>query len=350
MKRGAGRRKRPSSSLFPLAFLVVGCSPKPPAPVVWVDVGLLTPEVAPTRVSASPPAPPKGLPAKTAGLPARPAERLVAEAGIDGAVLAREVEEAQEASLNLLRRRLSEVYRREADRFARTQLRALGDPYRKAIESLYPAYRARFEAYAAKRAYPAARLAYVVGTRDPNPLDKPPKEELTPIGKLYAKQASEARRRLRALDEEFDGTIKELLANVEATGSDAKAATFAAIEANRDALMRQALSEATLPLGPRGGAAIQLQLARKGVAQAPAVSARTVALPASAAPPPAPRVESPQALADARARLLGEARIWAAQEGLLLDPKGRDATSEFVRWKTLRAGTSPNSPKPSGAR
>ena len=51
------------------------------------------------------------------------------------------VSSLQAASLARLRRRLSEVYRREADRFARTTLRELGDPYRKAIDLFYPEYR-----------------------------------------------------------------------------------------------------------------------------------------------------------------------------------------------------------------
>lgn len=347
-KEGIGRGTFPRHALCFL-FPLVGCSRAAAPDVVWVDVARLAPAVAPGRVAASPPSPPQGFPAKPATLPPRPAVRLVAEAGIDGAALAREVEAAQEASLARLRRRLSEVYRREADRFARAQIRALGDPYRHAFDSLYPAYRRKFEAYAEKRAYPFSRLAFVVGPRDPNPDDEPV-EAKTPLERLLAKQASEARRRLKLLDDEFDKVVEELLANVEAAGADAKAATYAAIEANRDALNRQALSEATLPLSPRGAQAIQLVLAKRGVAIVPAVPARSVVVPAVPAPPPAPRVESPRALVDARARLLGEARIWAAGLGYRLDPAGRDATSEFVRWKETRAGDSPTSPTPSAAR
>ncbi len=283
--------------------------------------------------------------AKTASLPARAPARLVTEAGIDGALLAREVEAAQEASLAKLRRKLSEVYRREADRFARAQIRALGDPYKNALESLYPAYRKKFEAYAEKRSYPAARLAFAVGGKDPNKEDEAPPPGLTPLAKYFYDQASAARKEIKALDAQFKIVEDELLANVDASGSDAKAATLAAIEANRDALNRQALAEATLPTGASGREAIRLSLARSGVATVPAVGARSVTVPAVAAPPPAPRVESPQALVDARARLLGEARIWASLKGVRLDPKGRDATAEFVRWKDSRVGALPNLPK-----
>ncbi len=290
------------------------------------------------------------MPAKTAGLPARPATRLVSEAGIDGEALAREVDEAQVTSLARLRARLTEVYGREADRFARAQLRLLGNPYRTATEASYPAYRKAFEAYAARRVVPSARLAYIVGPRDPNPKDDPvdPKD-LTPLARLLAKRASGARAELKALDEEFEATTAAFLAEIDAKGDAAKADVLAKIAKARDALNRQAVAEALTPIGPRGESAIRLSLARAGFARVPAVAARSLTLPPVPPPPPAPRVESPKALADARARLLGEARIWAAGAGLRLDPKGRDATSEFIRWKTLRAGASPNSPPFSAA-
>jgi hypothetical protein len=255
------------------------------------------------------------------------------------------VETAQEASLAQLRRRLSAVYRREADRFARTQMRALGDPYRTALATLYPAYRKKFEAYAEKRSYPAARLAFAVGPRDPNPDDKPPPPGITPLAKFFYAEASTARRELHALDAEFDLVVQDLLASIEDIGDDARAATFAAIEANRDALNRQAMAEATLPAGSRSRGAIRLTLARAGVTTVPAVAAKSVTVPSTPALPTAPRVESPKALVDARARLLGEARIWASLQGYRLDPKGRNATAEFVRWKDSRVGASPNSPK-----
>jgi hypothetical protein len=356
MKRqgtGKGEGDKPflpvACSLFPIALLLTACAKKPAPEAVWIDVAVLAPATAPVRVAPGAPHPPPGLTSKTAALPARPPARLVTEAGIDGVVLAREVEAAQEASLAQLRRRLSAVYRREADRFARTQMRALGDPYRTALDTLYPAYRKKFEAYAEKRSYPAARLAYAVGPRDPNPEDKPAPPGITPLAKYFYAEASKARRELKALDAEFDLVIEELLANIQETGDDAKAATLAAIEANRDALNRQALAEATLPVGSRSRDPIRLTLARAGVATVPAVAARSVTVPATRALPPAPRVESPKALVDARARLMGEARIWASLSGYRLDPKGRDATAEFVRWKDSRVGASPNSPKSSAA-
>ena len=343
----------PSSLLFPLsaALLLPGCAQKPAPTPVWVDVARLAPLAAPARLAPKPPAPPAAMGLKTASLPARPAARLVAEVGIDGERLAREVDEAQAASLVRLRRRLSEVYRREADRFARAQIRLLGDPYRKAVDSLYPEYRKAFEAYAARRVGPASRLAFIVGAKDPNPEDKPtPQESLSPLGRLLAARATQARRELRTLDEEFSAVVLAFLSNVERLGTAARAATLAAIERNRDLLNRQALAEASVPIGPRGEAAIRLSLARSGVALVPAVAARSLTLPAVAALPAPPRVESPRALVDARARLLGEARIWAAQAGFRLDPEGRDATPEFLRWKTQRAGASPTSPPPSAAR
>ncbi|RYG27240.1 hypothetical protein EON82_00130 [bacterium] len=312
-------------------------------------MAVLAPDAAPARVASPLPRPPQGIVGKTASLPARPPARLVAESGIDGAVLAREVEAAQEASLAALRRRLSAVYRREADRFARSQMRALGDPYMKALESLYPAYRKKFEAYAEKRSYPAAKLAYAVGPRDPNPKDLPAPEGSTPLVKFFYAEASKARKELRELDAEFDEVVLDLLANIQDIGDDARAATFAAIEANRDALNRQALAEATLPLGTRSREAIRLTLAKKGIATVPAVAARSVSVPSTPALPAPPRVESPKALVDARTRLLGEARIWASLNGYRLDPKGRDATEEFARWKDSRVGASPNSPKSSAA-
>jgi hypothetical protein len=350
-KREEGKGKkgiaglRISFSLFLSPFFLSACSPSSPEPV-WIDVERLAPATAPVRVTPKLPQPPAGIGAKTASLPARAPARLVTEAGIDGAALAREVEAAQEASLAKLRRKLSDVYRREADRFARAQFRSLGDPYKNALNSLYPAYRKKFEAYAEKRSYPAARLAFAVGGKDPNPEDDaPPQKGLTPLAQYFYDQASVARKQIKALDSRFKLVEIELLANIEASGSDAKAATLAAIEANRDALNRQALAEATLPAGTPGREAIRLTLARSGVATVPAVAARSVTVPAVAAPPAAPRVESPQALVDARARLLGEARIWASLKGVRLDPKGRDATAEFVRWKDSRVGALPNLPK-----
>jgi len=335
---------RISFSLFLFPFSLSACSPSSPEPV-WIDVERLAPATAPVRVTPKLPQPPAGIAAKTASLPARAPARLVTEAGIDGALLAREVEAAQEASLAKLRRKLSDVYRREADRFARAQFRSLGDPYKNALNSLYPAYRKKFEAYAEKRSYPAARLAFAVGGKDPNPEDAPPPPGLTPLAQYFYDQASAARKQIKTLDAQFKLIEDELLANIDASGSDAKAATLAAIEANRDALNRQALAEATLPAGTPGREAIRLSLARSGVATVPAVAARSVTVPAVAAPPAAPRVESPQALVDARARLLGEARIWASLKGVRLDPKGRDATAEFVRWKDSRVGALPNLPK-----
>lgn len=328
-----------------LGLPVAGCKNALPPEAVWVDVDRLAPVAAPLKKEAPLPAPPPGMGSKTASLPGRPPARLVTEAGIDGEILAHEVEAAQEASLAKLRRKLSKVYRREADRFARAQMRALGDPYKGALESLYPAYRKKFEAYAEKRSYPAARLAFAVGGKDPNAQDEAPPAGLTPLAKYFYDQASAARKEIKSLDAEFSLVEKELLANIEATGSDAKAATLAAIEANRDALNRQALAEATLPASSRGREAIRLSLARAGVAKVPAVAPRTVTVPSVAAPAPAPRVESPKALVDARARLLGEVRIWASLQGVRLDRKGRDATAEFVRWKDSRVGALPNLPK-----
>ena len=345
MKRSGARAPLPL-----IAFVFAACAKAPPPAAVWIDVDRLAPATTPVRRTPAPPRPPERLDSRTAGLPARPATRLVAEAGIDGAQLAREVDQAQAESLARLRRRLAQVYAREGDRFARAQMRLLGDPYRTAIEGFYPEYRRAFEAYAEKRLVPSARLAFIVGAKDPNPEDVPtPPETLTPLGRVLAVRASGARKILRRLDGEFDGVVMEFLEKVAQTGDAATAATLAAIRRNREALNRQALAEAALPMGLRGGQAITLDLARAGIAKAPAVPARSVVLPAIPAPPAAPRVESPKALADERARLLGEARVWAAVRGLRLDPKGRDATPEFIRWKTQRAGASPNSPKPSEA-
>ena len=347
-----GGEVRAFLTLVPCSLFLVSCSPAPSPVAVRIDVARLAPSVAPVRVVPTLPRPPAGLAAKSAALPGSPATRLVAEAGIDGATLAREVEDAQERSLAALRARLIAVYEREGDRFARAQLRELGDPYRKALQTLYPGYRKEFEAYAAKRAYPAARLSYFVGTPDPNPKDLPPAADappLSPLGRYFFDEASRARKRLKTLDAEFDGVVVNLLASVRAVGDDAKVATLAAIAANRESLNRQAIGEATLPLGPRGGGAIRLSLARAGIARVPAVAPRSIALPAVSPPPPAPRVESPRVLADARARLLGEVRIWAAQKGYVLKTDGRDATSEFIAWKNQRAGASPNSPTSSAA-
>ena len=345
MRRG-GRRVVPDRSrLLPLSVLLASCAKAPVPEPVWVDVARLAPPAAPVRRAVPPPRPPAALPAKTVGLPARPATRLVAEAGIDGEALAREVDEAQAASLARLRRRLSEVYDREADRFARQQARLLGDPYRGAIDRFYPAYRRAFEAYAAKRLGPAARLAFIVGAKDPNPRNEPVvTKDLTPLGRLLAARASAARVELRTLDDGFDAIARAFLEDVAMTGDAARAGTLALVERNRERLNAQALAEAARPIGPRGEAAIRLSLARSGVAQVAAVPARSVTIPAAPAPPPAPEVESPRALADARSRLLGEVRIWAALEGLRLEPRGRDATTEFAAWNAKRAGASPNSP------
>ncbi|GEM_PF-4739803 len=335
---------------FPLigALALFGCVKKVAPEAVWVDVAGLSATVSPVRKTVPPPVPPERIPARTASLPARPAARLVAQAGIDGAELAREVDEAQAKSLKNLRRKLSEVYRREADRFARAQIRALGDPYRKATLALYPAFRKKFEAYAAKRAYPAAVLFFAVGRNDPDKeIEGVLKLSTDPYGKLLFKRAHAARTELMALDAAFKGVEEAWVESIQSQGDAAKAATFASIESNRDTLNRQALAEATLNLGPRGTEAIELRLARRGVAVVPAVPARVAVLPAVAPPLPAPVVESPKALTDARSRLLGEARIWAAQSGFRLDPKGRDATSEFERWKEKRAGASPKSPNSS---
>lgn len=331
-----------------LLGLLGGCAKAPAPQAVWIDVARLAPSAAPVRRPPTLPRPPAATPARNATLPARPPVRLVSEAGIDGEALAREVDEAQAISLDRLRRRLSEVYGREADRFARQQMRLLGDPYRTAIDRFYPEYRRAFEAYAEKRLAPAVHLAFIVGSKDPNPNDVPvDTKTLTPIGRLLAKRASAARKELRTLDAAFDKVAAEFLDRVATEGDAARAETLARIEKNRDALNRQALAEAARPIGPRGEEAIRLSLARAGVAQVPAVAARSLTLPAIPASPPAPRVESPQALTDARSRLLGEARIWAALQGLRLDPKGRDATTEFAAWNAKRAGASPNSPPPS---
>ncbi len=347
-RRGERLSIRFFPSLLPFFCLLASCAKPPDPKAVWVDVSRLAPSARPARREVTLPRPPAALPARTVTLPGRPAARLVAEAGIDGEALAREVDEAQSRSLDRLRRRLSEVYDREADRFARQQLRLLGDPYRKAIDRFYPEYRSAFDAYATKRLSPAARLAFIVGSRDPNPHDDPiAAKGLTPLGRLLAQRASAARKELHALDTEFDATVMEFLMNVDAAGVAARTETLALIEKNRDALNRQALAEAGRPIGPRGEEAIRLTLARSGVAQVPAVAAQTLTIPALPAAPPAPRVESPRALTDTRARLLGEARIWAALEGLRLDPQGRDATTEFAAWNAKRAGASPNSPPPS---
>lgn len=334
--------------LFAAALAAAGCQKLLP-PAVWVDVDRLTPVAEPAKTASNPPAAPAGLAARATTLPARPAQRLVAEAGIDGEVLAREVDAAQEAALKRLRVRLSAVYRREADRFARAQLRALGDPYRTAFETLYPAYRKAFESYGARRAQPAARLAFLVGVPDPNPQDEPPDPNLTPIGRKFALEASQSRKELKALDREFDDIVLNLLSNVQEIAQDARAATVAAIEANRDALNRQALQEAA-NTSSRGESGIRLQLARAGVARVPAIAAKSVQIPSTSALPAPPRVESPKALVDARARLEGEVRIWAAQRGVRIDRSGRDATTEFLQWKLQRAGLSPKSPPLSAAR
>ena len=350
--KGRGKKEGGTGGafLFLLPLSLIACAKKADPARVWIDVARLAPETAPVRVAPPPPRPPAGAGSRSASLTARPATILVAVAGINGAQLAREVDQAQAASLARLRKRLAQVYAREADRFARAQFRLLGDPYRNAINLYYPDYRKAFEAYAERRLVPAARLAFIVGPRDPNPQNAPvAKAILTPLGKLLADRASETRETLRALDREFDGVVMALLENVAMAGDAANAKTLAAIARNREELNRQAMAQAALPIGPSGEEAITLSLARKGIATVPAVPSREVVLPAIPAPPPAPRVESPQALADARARLLGEVRIWAAGQGLRLDPKGRDATPEFIRWKTLRAGASPNSPTPLGA-
>ncbi len=266
-------------------------------------------------------------------IPGRPAVELITQVK-DVRAVEKLLAEQQEETRRKLEKGLAQLYARLARRFELKELAALSDRERKRYDDLNANIRLVFEQYAADRLPRVTRLAFLAGFPDPNPTSVPPE---APLGKVSQEKFDEAkalRGEITQLDESFEATVKALLDEIDNQNAMDRTDSRLKIELNADDLRRRAETEASEQVN-RARQSLHLDLAGGQTIRMPAIPARTITPPRMPAPEPAPKVDS---ALDANAALWqkkmleGQVRIWAAVNRYQVQPGGRDATDEFIKW------------------
>jgi hypothetical protein len=266
-------------------------------------------------------------------IPGRPAVELVTQVK-DVRAVEKLLADQQEETRRKLEKGLAQLYARLARRFELKELAALSDRERKRYDDVNANIRLVFEQYAADRLPRVARLAFLAGFPDPNPTSLPPEAPLGKVSQSKFDEAKTLRGEITLLDENFEATVKALLDEIDNQNSMDRTDSRLKIELNADDLRRRAETEASEQVN-RARQSLHLDLAGGQTIRMPAIPARTITPPRMPAPEPAPKVDSAldaNAAAWQKKMLEGQLRIWAAVNRYQIQPGGRDATDEFIKW------------------
>ncbi len=302
---------------------------------------LIAQQDPPAAASPELPKPPGAQPPTTVRVAGLPASTLSDPSRANQGSVAASIERQQQRARQQLEKRLRAVYADQVRQFELAVQRELAGGRPAGFETANRRIRERFERYADQRAPVAARLYDIVGFPDPNPNNEPPKQELGAVSRRLYEEAAEKRRELAAIEADYQRDKAAILKEAEDALSEKEAAALTRVRELADRLERQAVDEANAAVRT-SVRDLGLQLTDPQPLALPATPDRTVTLPAAPAFPPPPKVPSgqiPSGRADQRQRMERELKIWLGVNRYRLDPKARDATAEFQRWReSHRAG------------
>jgi hypothetical protein len=320
-----------SATIAVVAGLMSGCT-HPKKDLVSVDLSRV-PTIAWESGTPSAPVVKVSSPPSAVLIPGRPAVELVTQVK-DVRAVEKLLADQQEETRRKLEKGLAQLYARLARRFELKELAALSDRERKRYDDVNANIRLVFEQYAADRLPRVARLAFLAGFPDPNPTSLPPEAPLGKVSQNKFDEAKALRGEISLLDENFEATVKALLDEIDNQNSMDRTDSRLKIELNADDLRRRAETEASEQVN-RARQSLHLDLAGGQTIRMPAIPARTITPPRMPAPEPAPKVDSAldaNAAAWQKKMLEGQLRIWAAVNRYQIQPGGRDATDEFIKW------------------
>lgn len=321
-------------------LLAAGCAPGPTA--VNVDLNrLLAKENRPEAPAPELPSPPAAGGALTSTVPGLKADFLTDPSEARTSDVAASIERQQRRARRELERRLRAVYEDEIRQFELATRRELEGARPAAYEEANRRIRVRFERYADERTPVVARLYDIVGFPDPNPKNEPPKRPLGNVSQMLFNEAAELRKKLAVVEESYERDKAAILKDAEDALSGREVEALNKVRELADRLDRQATEEANkqVRISVKD---LGLQLTDSQPLALPGTEDRTVTIPADPPLAPAPQVPSggiPSGREDRRKRMERELKIWLGVNRYRLDPKARDETSEFERWrKSHRAG------------
>jgi hypothetical protein len=176
----------------------------------------------------------------------------------------------------------------------------------------------------------------LAGFPDPNPESKPPDNPLPPALKKRFDETVALREQLKEIDREFKADVEHILATVQDLVASELTAMRLRIEQFKDELDRRAAEEADAQVRETVGE-LGLELIAPQNLVMDATSARTVTIGAEPPFRPAPDVPSAgilQGKADRERLIRHELEIWLGLNRYTLAAGGRDATNEFLRWRS----------------
>jgi hypothetical protein len=255
--------------------------------------------------------------------------------------IAERIERQQRQARVELERRLRAIYLDELRQFELDTRRELDSARPTAYDEANRRIRVRFERYADARAPLVADLYNIVGFPDPNPRSEPPKQPLGMVSQQLFDEAVRLRGEIAEVERSYQADKREILAQTEAEISASEATALARLAERAEELElragREAQEQVRISVEDLG-----LQLADPQRITLPKTPDRRVVIEAEPPfenPPQVPSRGIPNSAVDVRRRLERELEIWLRVNRLRLDPKARDATAEFSRWRTkYRAG------------
>jgi hypothetical protein len=315
------------SAALSLALLgaIAGCSREPEA--VHIDLSRIAAERSFPAPEAKPLTPPRPMPAARRSVaPVPPQELLLGASEERLQAVLDAIAENRRATEATIRRRLERVYLADVARLRDQRRRALEPAHQALLDDAYLRLREVFERHAESRFRPQVELALRVGWPDPDPDSRQP----------TAPRVAELRRVLKEIDRDYrlerDALLAATLAVIDGE--------LGALQAGMARLEAEALDRAGREAQERARAGEIGALAQAPVPaglRLPALPEVTTRVPAQGQPIGPPRIEAPDLAATDRAMLEAELRIFLAHMGYRLasgPDAGRDATQEFIRWRT----------------
>jgi hypothetical protein len=277
------------------------------------------------------------MPGSTTTIPGLSAVSLRAQGDRELAEMRKLIDGDRERALSALTRRLARLYAEQAKRREDEIMGPLKDLIETASNRAYSQVTQALQEFAAQRAPLLPRFYLLVDRTDyQRPVTKPRVEST--LANQRFEEANQIRSLLLEMDRDFQTRVQGLLAQAqrdiqaEETRLRAQFAEILLSAQDRAAVdAKTRLSTRRKDLDASAVSDVRIHL--------PATGAKTVTTPPSAPLPALPdvkRVGLGLSIAEQRATLETDLKIWMATSGYHLDPKGRNATQEFKLWRMQR--------------
>jgi hypothetical protein len=255
--------------------------------------------------------------------------------GASGQEIRERIRRAQLQALQDITSRLRRFYSTEVSRFELDQEKARTTAELEAYETAGARIRRRFEIYADQREPVYTQLTLLAGFPDPNPTSRPPDNPLPPALQKRFEEAKELREKLADIDREFRSDVDQILSSVQDVIAAQTAAMRLRVEQFKEELDRRAAEEANAQVRETASE-LGLQLIKPRSTVVPGTPSESVRVTGGPPFKPAPDVPSAGILtgnADRERLLKHELEVWLGLNRYVLMPGGRDATSEFIKWR-----------------